>query len=193
MYRIEKPKLIIAILMVVIIILQIIPINSESYSKAQECAQICKTVIDENGDIWKITVAYGDDAQIPDGSELRVTEIAEGSDEYNSWYRQTIEALSEDHDDGKKSLVLSAACFFDIEIIDNKGYKIEPAAPVEVRIDHEEGFALSQNESLRVIHFAESGTEIIDDLCVNKNGTEIVYAQNSFSVIGAIAVTIGND
>ena len=67
------------------------------------------------------------------------------------------------------------------------GVKIEPEAPVEVEIVHEDGLAFPEDESLSVIHFAENGTEIIDEIHRNGDSTQIVYEQDSFSVIGTVS------
>ena len=58
---------------------------------------------------------------------------------------------------------------------------------MQVEISHEDGLAIFEDEKLSVIHFADEGTEIIDDLQRNEAGTEIIYAQDSFSVIGTVS------
>ena len=56
-------------------------------------AQIKKTVIDAKGDTWEITVTYGEDAQIPDGAELKVKEILPEDEEYEQYYQQSLEKV----------------------------------------------------------------------------------------------------
>ena len=45
-------------------------------------AQISAQYLSDNGDLYEVTVAYGEDAQIPEGASLRVTPYAEDSEEY---------------------------------------------------------------------------------------------------------------
>ena len=56
-------------------------------------AQIKKTVIDAKGDTWEITVTYGEDAQIPNGAELKVREILPEDEEYEQYYQQSLEKV----------------------------------------------------------------------------------------------------
>ena len=56
-------------------------------------AQIKKTVINAKGDTWEITVTYGEDAQIPDGAELKVREILPEDEEYEQYYQQSLEKV----------------------------------------------------------------------------------------------------
>ena len=56
-------------------------------------AQIKKTVIDAKGDTWEITVTYGEDAQIPDGAELRVEEILPEDEGYEEYYQKSLEKV----------------------------------------------------------------------------------------------------
>ncbi len=145
-------------------------------------AQPIVSELTADGKDFQITVTYGDNAKIPNGSELVAKEIPEGTKEYEKYLEETEAQWESDNREG----VINYARFFDLEI-QKDGKKIEPEAPVEVEIDHEEGFTLSKDESLSVIHFAENGTEIIDDLQKNKKGTEVIYEQNGFSVIGTVS------
>ena len=148
-------------------------------------AQIIANVLTADGERFRITVTYGEDAKIPDGSVLVAREILDGTEEYEKYLGKTSDQWEETQREG----FISYARFFDLEI-QNNGKKIEPEGPVKVEINHEDGFTLfkdeSLSESLSVIHFAESGTEIIDELYRNENGTEVSYEQNGFSVIGTV-------
>ena len=145
-------------------------------------AQPIVSELTAEGKDFQITVTYGDNAKIPNDSVLVAKEIPEGTKEYEKYLEETEAQWETDNREG----VINYARFFDLEI-KKDGKKIEPEAPVEVEIDHEEGFTLSKEESLSVIHFAEDGTEIIDDLHQNKKGTEVIYEQNGFSVIGTVS------
>ena len=80
---------------------------------------------------------------------------------------------------------IAFARFFDIEILRN-GEKIEPLLPVEVKIEYDDALDISKNEELSIVHFADEGTEVISDIELNKDATEIVYEQGSFSVTATI-------
>ena len=143
-------------------------------------AQIMKTVIDAKGDKWKITVTYGEEAQIPDGADLNVKEILPGSKEYTEHLQKTLQKL------GITGGEYSFAKFFDIEIIDKNKQKIEPEAAVQVEIAYDDPLNIGKAERLSVIHFADRGTEIISDVTVSDDSQEISYMQDSFSVTGTI-------
>ncbi|HCK87930.1 MAG TPA: hypothetical protein DHW39_03875, partial [Erysipelotrichaceae bacterium] len=145
-------------------------------------AQIYTHVITANGEHFQITVTYDEGAKIPDGSKLAAREIEEGSEEYEKY----LEEAAIEWEEAERKGFISYARFFNLEI-QKDGKKVEPEAPVEVEIDHEDGFTLFDDESISVIHFAENGTEIIDNLHRNEEGTEIVYEQNGFSVIGTVS------
>lgn len=145
-------------------------------------AQISANVLTADGEHFRITVTYDDNAKIPDGSVLVAEEIPEQSDKYEQYLLETAEKWEKDDKEG----FISFARFFEIEI-QKDGKKIEPENAVEVEIVHEEGFTVLEDESLSVIHFAEKGTEIIDELHRNEMGTEVIYQQESFSVIGTVA------
>jgi len=145
-------------------------------------AQLHASVLTADGEAWHITITYDDSAMIPDGSVLVAKEIAEGTSEYEKYLQETTGQWEAADRDG----FISLARFFDLEI-QKDGKKIEPEVPVEVEIEHEDGFTHGNDESLSVIHFADNGTEIIDELHRNESGTEIVYEQDSFSVIGTVS------
>ena len=138
--------------------------------------------ITADGNRFRITVTYDEKAKIPEGSVLVAKEIPEGSEEYEKYLEETAEKWEEAEREG----YISFARYFDIEI-QKDGEKIEPEAPVEVEIVHEDGLTLFEDESLSVIHFAESETEIIDEIQRSEDSTQIVYNQDSFSVIGTVS------
>ena len=66
------------------------------------------------------------------------------------------------------------------------GEKIEPLSPVEVKIEYDDAPVITDDAELSIVHFAEEGTEVIDDIEINDDATEIVYEQESFSVTATI-------
>ena len=148
-------------------------------------AQIKKTVIDAKGDTWEITVTYGEDAQIPDGAELKVREMLPEDRKYEEYYQQSLKKTREGIDTEVSSDDFGYAHIFDIEILD-QGQKIEPEANVSVTIkllDTPQEIA-----ALRVVHFSTEGPEIIDiEENKEKGGeTELRFVTDEFSVYAVI-------
>lgn len=141
---------------------------------------ISTQVITAEGETYTIEVTYGPEAEIPENSYLIVKEIIEG-EEYEKYLSEAENALSDEENQAD----ISFARFFDIEIWNNDE-KIEPKAAVEVKIINETALSIAKDESLSIVHFADSGTEIIDDVFLSKDGTTTVHEQSSFSVTGEI-------
>lgn len=158
-----------------------------------------------HGDGVTITVTYGADANLPKGTEMTVRELEEGTEEYDEYFERTREALNLEGDEVPEENItvedqlnalfsggymLESARFFDIEL-NYQGEKVEPAAPVDVTIAYDEPVALAAEESeseLKIVHFADEGTEIISDVTVE--GVAISYQQESFSVTGVAASNV---
>ena len=132
-----------------------------------------------DGTTFNIRVDYDEDSGIPSGSELQVREILQGGEEYDRYLSDSAEKL------GVSSSDVTFARFFDIEIVKD-GKKIEPSKPVQVKISYQDPLELADNAQLSVVHFADKGTEVIRDVDVTADGTELTYEQESFSVTGTI-------
>ena len=154
--------------------------NGEVFTIAVTDAQIKKTVIDAKGDTWEVTVNYDDEAGIPDGANLEVEELAEGTAEYQKYLKNSANELRAEADD------ISFARFFDITIVDKEGNKVEPETPVTVQIEYMDAIEIGEKEYLSVVHFADKGIEVIDNIDLNEENTTVTYTQNSFSVTGTI-------
>ena len=124
----------------------------------------------------------------PEGSlpypadELTVTvrEIMPGTMEYALYLQATVFALEQNSAND-----ISFARFFDINILKD-GEKVEPLAPVEVKIEYDDAPEIADEDELSIVHFAEEGTEVITDIDLNEDATEIVYEQGSFSVTATV-------
>ncbi len=136
-----------------------------------------------DGETYNITITYGPEAEIPADAKLQVNEILAGTDQYDSYNEQAQELVGNDNDSEAEK-----ARFFDIEII-SKGRKIEPSAPVEVKIEYADAVELAEGEVLQVVHFADDGAEVITP---EVNGNEITFSQESFSVTGTIVAGLGS-
>ena len=137
-----------------------------------------------DGETYNITVTFGPDEDIPTGSVLSVREILPGTTEYEKYFNDTANNINGD-------LKIAFARFFDVSIM-NGEEKIEPKDPVKVTINYAGRNDIADSASINVIHFADTGVEIIDKLNTEIDGTQIKtieYAQTGFSVIGTIGVS----
>ena len=142
-------------------------------------------VVDDPSTDYSITI------NAPEGSlpypeeELSVTsrEILPGTDGYDMYLNCAADALNKDDTE-----TISFARFFDIEILRN-GEKIEPALPVEVKIEYDNAPEVASGEDLSIVHFANDGIEVIDDVELNSDASEITYEQDSFSVTATLVFT----
>lgn len=64
-------------------------------SKDDEDKFLTGSVIAASGETYEVKVTYDDDAQIPDGSELRVKELLEEDDGYDDYCQQAVEKVEE--------------------------------------------------------------------------------------------------
>ncbi len=85
-----------------------------------------------SNDIYEITVTYGEDANIPDGAVLSVSEIAADSAQYETAKDEILSAKKTENAWFDESSFRMAA--FDISILDAAGNKVEPAEGAEVKV-----------------------------------------------------------
>ena len=158
--------------------------SAESFSVygVMQTAKLTTKVITAAGETFRIDVTYGPEAGIPDGAGLTAREIVEGDGNYQALLDAATEAVAQDGE----APAVSFARFFDIEILSQDGEKLEPAEPVEVKISYDEALAMNPEESLSIVHFAEEGTEVIDDITVSEDGREMTYQQSSFSLLATL-------
>ncbi len=112
--------------------------------------------VETNG--CRISLSYGPDAEIPAGTELKAQEIPADTPEYEEYAGQAAGRISEEQEIGEhKKARVSYARFFDIRLI-HEGNEIEPAAPVEVRIEIPDPV----EEDLQAVHFSEEKVEVLE-------------------------------
>ena len=93
-------------------------------------AYISADYLSDSGELYEVTVNYDDDARIPEGASLKVTEFADGSLEFAAARKAVVaDLLARGEDVDLNALGLAA---LDISILDADGNEIEPAAPVQV-------------------------------------------------------------
>ena len=127
------------------------------------------------GDSLKISLNYGPKAGIPEGAELKVSEILPEDERYSDYLNDSVTEL------GVKSGAVAFARFLDIEI-QKDGEKIEPLAPVSVKIQMMDLPEETGNAEAQVIHFGEQ-TEV---LAAEAVGTDVSFETGSFSVYGVL-------
>ena len=159
------------------------------------------TTIEENfltsdGHNFRITVNYGDDAGVPDGAGLEVSEITEesgvtdGATEYEEYETRTQEAL------GYLTSAFQYARFFDIKIVDSNGDKVTITSPVSVSIELAD-IKVSGNDSkdIQVVHFpdGEDNGEAVNNVHVDNDS--VSFEADGFSAYAIIegppAIPIG--
>lgn len=114
--------------------------------------KITQKVLAADGNTYEINVTYGPEAEIPEGAELKVEEIPEGSDLWEAYRKQTAAALGADD--------VRLPGLYDITII-FEGQEVEPKAPINVAITLAN--AEAGNEELNVVHFKEEiPPELVD-------------------------------
>ncbi len=151
-----------------------------------------KIILQYEGADFTVTVSMGRDAGIPEEAGLTVREILSGTEEYDMYYQQSVEALMQQtHADAvetEEELGVSFARFFDIGFVVD-GSNIEPETPVDVQIRYKDNFIVDEGNTGLVVHFADEGTEVLD---ADTNEDEenaantFDFTQNSFSVSGTL-------
>ena len=134
---------------------------------------------------YMVSVSYGPDAGLPEGVMLTVEEILPGTDDYDAYYDQSVEALDLSGREQQKALVF--ARFFDVQF-QLDGRVCEPEGPVSVTITYDEGVETDRTADCQAIHFGEEGPELLDvDTEETWDGaTSFTHTQDSFSVVGTL-------
>ena len=136
-----------------------------------------------DGPDYSIRVQYGPEAALPEGVTLTAEEISAGSEEYQSYYDQSLAAMGEDG--GGETVLL--ARFFDVRF-ELDGEKVEPAAPVSVTVTYAEPVETGGDVNCQAVHFGENGPELLDveTAAAEAGGTSFTHTQDGFSVIGDV-------
>ncbi len=153
-----------------------------------ETETIAANVITANGETYAITVSYGLDAGIPEGAKLVATEVQKGAKDYDAYANETAQAVQTSVDD------LAHLRMFDITIQDATGKELEPKATVDVKIQYV-GEGIANDEELKVVHLADSGTQVIDPATEGKgNETDtLTFKADSFSIYSVVSYKVTGD
>ena len=134
-----------------------------------------KTVLTSDGLDCRISVSFGEDAAIPEGAGLNVSEMAEGSEEYADYA-------------GRASAAMDAAGFryiriFDISIVDAEGNELQPSSPVDVSIELQD--AGTRSGEFSVVHF-EGEEESPVEMASDTEGNVVSFTTESFSAYAIV-------
>ncbi len=146
-----------------------------------ETKEITRRTLTAEGSDYKISVEYGEDANIPNSAELRATELKQGSTVYSSFLNQAKKEIPDDR-------IVSDARFFDITIL-NDGEEIEPESEVNVKITYNDSLELQNDSELMAVHFTDNGAEInkeVKTADTKDGGSEVSFKQSSFSTTGTV-------
>lgn len=148
-------------------------------------------ILEYQGADFTVSVKLDAESGIPETAQLNVREILPGTEEYEQYYQQSIEALIAQRnaeDTTEADVNISFARFFDITFLVD-GVAVEPATPAEVKIRYTDSFTVEDGEAGLVVHFAEEGTEILNADTNNNEQNEadtFDFTQGSFSVSGTL-------
>ena len=139
---------------------------------------ITTNYITAEGDTYEVTVTYGKDAEIPDKSMLSVAEVTEEAADYESYKKQTADALNGVTDN------LQYIKLLDISIINANGEKVIPAAAVDVNIRLLDKSEVSENT--QIVHFGEK-VEVLES---SVEDDAVTFSTEGFSIF--VIVDISN-
>ena len=142
-----------------------------------------KTVIACEGSRYRVTVAYGPGAGVPEGASLESAEIdyEEDTETFLRYADMASAALGRNALEGYLRL-------FDLRIVDEAGQKVEPLTPVTVRMELTD---LDEAISPNVIHFADGGEtgEVLSAVPGGDRksaGCVLTFATGGFSVYAIV-------
>ena len=158
----------------------------EEHSHSEEC-QGTDTPAEDRiltvaGEDYTVSVMPGPESGLPENIELTVTEIAEGSEEYEAYFLRAEQALQQ----AGSADPLVFARFFDVKLISD-GESVEPAAPVSVSITYADMEGL-ESADCHAVHFTDEGVELLDATAEkSENGdVSVTHIQSGFSVVGDV-------
>ena len=148
--------------------------------------------IDHKGTKYEVTVTYGPEAKIPEGSTLSVTDIDEGTDAYE-YARNAV--LADKQAKGEEVFLPEFGfAAMDISILNPAGEEIEPEAPVHVDIKIK-SLPNVENlndvaDSIEIQHHIETGDKVVVDTVYDGGSTDAKFdvATNEQAIAKGIAI-----
>jgi len=149
--------------------------DSDAFSVYALVYVIEKYVTDCQGDTWRITVSYTDDAQLPEGVEVEAEEIGPAFALYGAYTEKAADAVGCEADSARLRL-------FDIRLVKD-GRKVKNAAPVDVTVelaDHDTSL------TTHVVHFADGSAtgDVVSG--VTAEGERVSFTAEGFSVYAIV-------
>lgn len=129
-----------------------------------------------------LTARFDGQAQLPQGVELRVTELPSSSQAYQQHLEKTKEVL--------RTKELRHARFLDISFAYD-GQEVEPAVPVTITIKNKNAVELAEESQLKVVHFeSDTQVEVVEAETKEENQvvSEVQFEAQSFSIYGDVAL-----
>ncbi len=131
------------------------------------------------------SVAYTAEAELPEGTQLFMREIPEGTTQYDEYLAAAQATVGED----EQTVFVR---FFDLELQDKDGNPLEPAAPVAVNISSAE---LADAEKVTVVHFPTTANTNVEEKGANtdsdEKGVEDIIAAALAETKGALSLRGG--
>lgn len=161
----------------------------EEHAHDETCLALPEVPLREltyEGADYTVTVSFGEDAALPESVTLSAEEIAPDSEEYQTYYQQTLDTLTAQQTEGAEQVLF--ARFFDVQFMLD-GQVLEPAAPVSVTITYDEPVETGEDVSCQAIHFTEDGPELLEveaEGDPESGATSFTHTQESFSVVGSL-------
>ena len=160
--------------------------NAGSFSTYAIVEVITTKVITSDGDTYNVSLTYTSAAHLPEGAYLTAEEILADSSEYESYYNAAAAAMGAVYD----------LRLFDITIHEPDGTEFEPLAPVTVKIEYVDPMQLDSKKAVSVVHFAETGTEILQP-STNKDedgsADEFSFETGSLSIYAIVSYGLVDD
>ena len=143
--------------------------------------------LEAKGGDYTVTATFDESAGFPADVKLNASEISKGSDAYQSYYDQALEAVQNETD---KEVKLTDARFFDITFYTEEG-EVEPTGPVNVSIKYRKSIDVESKDDIHVLHFddnEEAAPEIMDIETSGRGDkvNEISFETDGFSVYAVI-------
>ena len=153
--------------------------KTSSFSVYGVIYTIQTNVLTADGQTYSVSVSYEEDAGIPNGTNLLVSEVLEGTDAYEEAKEASMRSLS----DETRIALISQMRVFDISFV-YEGEKIEPKAPVQVSVEYAYPMVMGIDSEFQIVHFGSPENDILEAELTDINGGELTGFQfntDSFS------------
>lgn len=149
------------------------------------------TTLEYQGADYKVEAAVDADAQLPEGTTLKVQEVTESSDPeaYASYSQKALEQ-AQATDPSVESL--SSARFFDITFVSADGTETEPGADVSVTVTYDDRQEVDDTSKVAVVHIADGGdASTVDPAKIDVDAPDgqlssVEFRASSFSIYGIV-------